>query len=78
MLEGSKVKTSGGRVLAVTALGESVSDAQSQVYKDIQAIEFPGMQYRRDIGYRAISREKRSIESSKKGSSHAGVKGSSN
>jgi len=59
-IEGTKVKTCGGRVLAVTALGESVSDAQSQVYEDIQAIEFPGMQYRRDIGYRAISREKSS------------------
>jgi phosphoribosylamine--glycine ligase len=70
VLEGTKVKTSGGRVLAVTALGASVSDAQSQVYKDIQAIEFPGMQYRRDIGYRAISREKRAVESKGKDSTN--------
>jgi phosphoribosylamine--glycine ligase len=60
LLQGTNIKTSGGRVLAVTALGNSVRAAQSQVYEDIQGIQFAGMQYRRDIGYRAIAREKNS------------------
>ncbi|MDE0757394.1 MAG: phosphoribosylamine--glycine ligase [Pseudomonadales bacterium] len=61
-LQGTNIKTSGGRVLAVTALGNSVSAAQSQVYEDIKGIQFAGMQYRRDIGYRAIAREKNSAD----------------
>ena len=60
LLQGTSIKTSGGRVLAVTALGNSVRAAQSQVYEDIQGIQFAGMQYRLDIGYRAIAREKNS------------------
>lgn len=49
-----KVLTSGGRVLCVTALGETVKFAQQQVYKIIDEIQFDGAQYRSDIGYRAI------------------------
>jgi len=49
-----KVVTSGGRVLCVTALGETVKFAQQQVYKIIEEIQFDGAQYRTDIGYRAI------------------------
>jgi len=49
-----KVTTSGGRVLCVTALGETVKFAQQQVYKIIEEIQFDGAQYRTDIGYRAI------------------------
>ncbi|PPD56588.1 MAG: phosphoribosylamine--glycine ligase [Methylotenera sp.] len=49
-----KVLTSGGRVLCVTALGETVKFAQQQAYKIIDEIEFDGAQYRTDIGYRAV------------------------
>ncbi|MDE2420422.1 MAG: phosphoribosylamine--glycine ligase [Gammaproteobacteria bacterium] len=49
--------TSGGRVLCVTALGQTVLEAQQQALAHIQKISFDGMQYRRDIGYRAIARE---------------------
>ena len=53
-LQNSKVTTSGGRVLCVTALGETVKFAQQQAYKIAQEIHFDGAQYRKDIGYRAI------------------------
>ncbi len=49
-----KILTSGGRVLCVTALGETVKFAQQQVYKIVDEIQFDGAQYRSDIGYRAI------------------------
>lgn len=49
--------TSGGRVLCVTAIGNTVLEAQQQALAHIQKISFDGMQYRRDIGYRAIARE---------------------
>lgn len=49
-----KVSTSGGRVLCVTALGETVKFAQQQVYNIIDEIKFDGAQYRSDIGFRAI------------------------
>jgi phosphoribosylamine--glycine ligase len=49
-----KVVTSGGRVLCVTALGETVKYAQQQAYKMLQEINFDGAQHRTDIGYRAI------------------------
>jgi len=48
--------TSGGRVLCVTALGESVKTAQQRAYEMLQGIRFDGAQYRRDIGHRAIKR----------------------
>jgi phosphoribosylamine--glycine ligase len=51
-----KVLTSGGRVLCVTALGDNVKQAQKQAYDAIVGIHFDGMQYRRDIGHRAIPR----------------------
>ena len=50
------VLTSGGRVLCVTALGDSVKMAQQRVYDVLRGIHFDGAQYRRDIGYRAIRR----------------------
>lgn len=53
-LKDGKVTTSGGRVLCVTALGETVKFAQQQAYKIAQDIHFDGAQYRKDIGYRAI------------------------
>lgn len=48
------VRTSGGRVLCVTALGESVRQAQQRAYDVARGIYFDGAQYRRDIGHRAI------------------------
>ena len=48
--------TSGGRVLCVTALGDSAKVAQARAYDALAGIHFDGMQYRRDIGYRAIKR----------------------
>jgi phosphoribosylamine--glycine ligase len=55
-LEGDRVTTQGGRVLCVTALGDSVKIAQSRAYDIVQGIHFEGMQYRRDIGHQALSR----------------------
>jgi phosphoribosylamine--glycine ligase len=54
-LDGEAVITSGGRVLCVTALGETVRQAQRTAYAAVSAIHFDGMQYRKDIGYRAIA-----------------------
>mgnify|MGYP001386733456 CR=1 FL=1 len=56
-LEGDQVVTSGGRVLCVTALGETVKAAQQNAYQAIEKIQWDGCYYRRDIGYRAIERE---------------------
>ncbi|MGH6622912.1 MAG: phosphoribosylamine--glycine ligase [Burkholderiaceae bacterium] len=53
-LEGDVLTTSGGRVLAVTALGENVRAAQKTAYEALEKVSFDGMQYRTDIGYRAI------------------------
>ena len=53
-LTDSKVLTNGGRVLCVTALGETVKFAQQQAYKIVDDIQFDGAQYRTDIGYRAV------------------------
>jgi phosphoribosylamine--glycine ligase len=52
----AQVITSGGRVLCVTALGENVKIAQKRAYEAAADIQFDGMQFRKDIGYRAISR----------------------
>jgi phosphoribosylamine--glycine ligase len=51
------VVTSGGRVLCVTALGDSVTQAQQLAYAAIENISWDGMFCRSDIGYRAIARE---------------------
>ena len=48
------VRTSGGRVLCVTALGDSVRTAQQRAYDLLNPISFNGAQWRRDIGHRAI------------------------
>ena len=53
-LENGTVRTSGGRVLCVTALGDSVRMAQDRAYKTVSAIQFDGAQYRGDIGWRAL------------------------
>jgi phosphoribosylamine--glycine ligase len=49
--------TSGGRVLCVCALGDSIAAAQQRSYACVQSIHWPDMYYRTDIGYRAIARE---------------------
>jgi len=54
MDESGVVKTSGGRVLCVTALGDSAKLAQQRAYEYLRGIQFDGMQCRRDIGWRAI------------------------
>ena len=51
------ITTAGGRVLCVTALGDSVSAAQQQAYQGVKAIHWDGVEFRRDIAFRAIARE---------------------
>lgn len=55
--EDGHIQTAGGRVLCVTALGNSVLEAQVNALEVCGQITFAGMQYRSDIGYRAIARE---------------------
>ena len=50
--------TAGGRVLCVTALGETVADAQTRAYGELAGISWPGEFHRHDIGWRAIARER--------------------
>ena len=56
-LKGDKLTTNGGRVLCATAMGDSVSDAQSRAYNVAKQIAWQGVFYRSDIAYRAIARE---------------------
>jgi phosphoribosylamine--glycine ligase len=53
-LSGERLVTSGGRVLCVTALGDTVRAAQKSAYGAVEQVEFDGMQFRRDIGHRAL------------------------
>ena len=53
-LEGGRVVVNGGRVLCVTALGHNVRTAQKRAYEIVSRIRYEGMQYRRDIGSRAL------------------------
>lgn len=53
-----KVVTAGGRVLAVTALGVTVADAIKKAYEAMEHVRFAGIQYRRDIGYKAVARRR--------------------
>ena len=57
-LSGGKPATSGGRVLCVTALGDSIKMAQRRAYQAIESIRFDGMRFRRDIGHRGIAPRK--------------------
>jgi phosphoribosylamine--glycine ligase len=57
-LQDGQVVTSGGRVLCVTALGDTVSDAQKNAYDMVEKIRWNTVYYRTDIGYRAVAREK--------------------
>ncbi|TFH88688.1 phosphoribosylamine--glycine ligase [Billgrantia azerbaijanica] len=53
-----RVVTAGGRVLCVTALGEGVGAARDLAYRGVAAIDWRDVQYRRDIAFRAIARER--------------------
>ena len=55
-VEGKGVVTSGGRVLCVTALGDNLRAARARAYETVEAIRFDGMQYRKDIGHRALKK----------------------
>jgi phosphoribosylamine--glycine ligase len=55
---GDRILATGGRVLSVTARGESVSQAQARAYEAIGLIDWPQGFCRRDIGWRAVGREK--------------------
>lgn len=52
--ENGKILTDGGRVLGITSLGKDIKSAQANAYKAVKKINFEGMQYRKDIGNRAI------------------------
>jgi phosphoribosylamine---glycine ligase len=60
-LKDGKVVTSGGRVLCVTALGDTVRTAQRRAYEIAEQIHFEGCQMRRDIGYRAINAKRSTL-----------------
>lgn len=53
-MQDGKLVTNGGRVLAVTALGDNLKEASTDAYNAISLIDFEGMYYRRDIGYQAL------------------------
>ena len=53
-LQDGVLRTSGGRVLCVTALGDNVRQAQQRAYDVARSIHFDGAQYRHDIGHRAV------------------------
>jgi phosphoribosylamine--glycine ligase len=55
-LEGKRVLSNGGRVLGVTALGDSLKMAARRAYEAADGIRFDGMQYRKDIGHRALKK----------------------
>jgi phosphoribosylamine---glycine ligase len=63
--EQGQIVTNGGRVLCAVALGDSVREAQRDAYVIADAIHWNGIQYRRDIGYRAIERERAAARSGK-------------
>ncbi|HTG82591.1 MAG TPA: phosphoribosylamine--glycine ligase [Geobacteraceae bacterium] len=55
-VQGGKTVTGGGRVLGVTALGDTVQDAIDRAYRGVAAIKWEGVHYRRDIGRKAVER----------------------
>lgn len=58
-LKDGEIVNSGGRVLCVTALGDTVTDAQALAYQVVDTVNWEGAFCRRDIGYRAILREQK-------------------
>ncbi len=61
---GGQLLTNGGRVLTVTALGDSVRAAQRRAYEAVSQVRFAGQQYRTDIGHRAIGRRGAAVPAS--------------
>ena len=57
LLKNSKIYTAGGRVLGVTAKGESLKVAQARAYNLVKDIKFNGMQYRTDIGQKVLKKD---------------------
>ena len=57
-LEGDTVVTNGGRVLCAVGMGADVSDAQRAAYGLVDRIHWANVYCRRDIGYRAVARER--------------------
>jgi phosphoribosylamine---glycine ligase len=55
-LDGKNLVTNGGRVLCVTAMGDSVKMARVRAYEALDGIRFDGMQFRKDIAYRALKK----------------------
>jgi phosphoribosylamine--glycine ligase len=53
-MQDGQLVTDGGRVLGITALGNTIADARKRAYAAIEKISFQGMHYRRDIGHRAM------------------------
>jgi len=53
-VEDGTVYTNGGRILSVTAVGDSVKEARKKVYRAIDEIHFESMYYRKDIGSKAV------------------------
>jgi phosphoribosylamine---glycine ligase len=53
---GSELVTSGGRVLGVTASGDTLQEALARAYEGLAQISFEGIYYRRDIGHRAVKK----------------------
>ena len=49
--ENGKIKTNGGRVIAITSMADSVKDALEKSYETIKSIKFEKMNYRKDIGF---------------------------
>jgi len=56
--DGEKIVANGGRVLNVTALGRTIAEAQAKAYDAVSRIDWPGGFCRRDIGWRAVARER--------------------
>ena len=57
-LNGADVVTSGGRVLCIVGLGDSVESARDTAYSGVRNIDWENVYYRQDIGHRAIARER--------------------
>ena len=56
---GTQIVTAGGRVLCAVGLGDTIAAAQAQAYELVHAIHWNLVQYRRDIGYRALAHDRR-------------------
>ena len=56
IIENGALRTAGGRVLCVVGLGDSVRAAQKHAYEAVEKVKFDGMQFRHDIGWRALKR----------------------